>query len=371
MTPQTDPVPADPLFTPYALGSCTLHNRIVLAPMTRNRAGPGGVPQPMNVRYYVQRAGAGLIVTEATQVSDQGVGYPATPGLHTREQLAGWRAVIDAVHRAGGCIFVQLFHCGRISHPSLQPDGALPVAPSAIRPTGEAVTPQGVRPFVTPRALATDEIPEIVEQYRHAARLAREAGFDGVEIHAANGYLLDQFLRDATNRRGDRYGGTVENRARLLIEVTEAVGEAWDPRRVGVRLSPVNPFNDIRDSDPQATFEYAARALAEAYAGYLHVVEQGSPAPGSGAPVFDFKRLRACFPGPYVANAGYDAQHAREAIASGYADLVSFGVPFLANPDLPARFARGAALNPPDPSTFYGGDEHGYLDYPTLDADRT
>lgn len=353
----------DPLFTPYTLGPCALRNRLVMAPMTRNRAGPGGVPKAMNARYYAQRAGAGLIITEAAQVSGQGVGYPGTPGLHTGEQVEGWRTVVAAVHAAGGSIFAQLFHCGRISHPSLQPGGATPVAPSALRPAGETVTPEGPRPFVTPRALGLEEIPGVVEQFRHAARLAREAGFDGVEIHAANGYLLDQFLRDGTNRRRDRYGGSHENRVRLLLEVTAAVIEVWDPHRVGVRLSPINPFNDIRDTDPQATFEYAARALAEAHAGYLHVVEQGE---GS----FEFARLRARFTGPYIANGGYDAERARAAVRSGYADLVSFGVAFLANPDLPGRLARGAPLNAPDPATFYGGDERGYLDYPRLEADR-
>lgn len=354
------------LFSRFDLGPLQLANRIVMAPMTRSRAGTGNVPQPMAAEYYAQRASAGLIITEATQVSPQGVGYPNTPGIHTEEQVEGWRRVTHAVHRRGGTIFLQLWHVGRISHPSLQPDGGLPVAPSPIRPHGEAYTHEGLQPFVTPRALDTDEIPDVIDQFRNGARNALGAGFDGVEIHAANGYLIDQFLRDGTNHRTDRYGGSIPNRARFLLEVTEAVSTVWGSKRVGVRLSPTSTFNDMSDSDPAATFAYTARRLNEYGIAYLHVVEPVSPEVRGDERVTP--RLRQVFEGPFMVNGGYDAASGHEAIASGRADLVSFGVLFLANPDLPRRFAIGAALNRPDPSTFYGGDERGYTDYPFLEA---
>ncbi|MBE0617871.1 MAG: alkene reductase, partial [Proteobacteria bacterium] len=257
------------LFAPFQLGPNALPNRIVMAPMTRNRAGEGCAPRELNATYYAQRASAGLIVTEASQVSPQGVGYPFTPGIHSSQQVAGWRLVTAAVHRAGGRIFLQLWHVGRISHPSLQPGGALPVAPSAVRPEGEGMTYEGPRPFVTPRALETGELPGLVGQFRDGARNAHEAGFDGVEIHAANGYLLDQFLRDGTNHRADAYGGSVENRARLLLEVVEAVAGVWGADRVGVRISPLNAFNSMADTDPDATFTHVARALRPFGLGYL------------------------------------------------------------------------------------------------------
>ena len=353
------------LFTPLRLGPYALSNRIVMAPLTRNRAGAGDAPTGMNVEYYRQRASAGMIVTEGSQVSPRGKGYPGTPGIHSAAQIAGWRKVTDAVHQEGGRIFLQLWHVGRISHPSLQPGGARPVAPSALRPEGEVFTEDGKQPFVTPRALETDEIPVVVGEFRKAARNALAAGFDGVEVHAANGYLLDQFLRDGTNRRTDRYGGPVENRARLLLEVTKAVIDVWGAERVGVRLSPVNTFNDIADSDPDATFGYAASELGKLGIAFLHVVE--SDFAGSTATrTFDKQKLRQAFDGLYLANGGYDKTRATEALAQGAADFVSFGAPYVANPDLVERFAQGAPLNAPDPETFYGGDERGYTDYPAL-----
>ncbi len=350
------------LFTPVAVGAHDLKNRIVMAPMTRNRAGEGNVPHALNAEYYAQRAGAGLIVTEGTQISPQGLGYPATPGIHSEAQIAGWKAVTEAVHARDGKIFLQLWHVGRISHPSLQPDGALPVAPSAIRPEGEGMTYEGPKPFVAPRALETAEIPGIVDDYRRGAANALAAGFDGVEIHGANGYLIDQFLRDGTNTRSDAYGGSVENRARFMLEVTEAVADVWGADRVGLRLSPAGSFNSMSDSDPDATFGHAAQALNRFGLAYLHVVQDLS-----GAPV-DWAALRAAFDGPYMINGGFDRDRANEALARGAADLVSFGSRYLANPDLAERFARGAPLNAPDQATFYGGDHRGYTDYPTLQA---
>ncbi|WP_305799049.1 alkene reductase [Methylococcus sp. EFPC2] len=354
------------LFTPLQLGRLQLPNRILMAPLTRNRAArPGNVPHALNALYYAQRATAGLIITEASPISPTAHGYPATPGIHGAEQVAGWRLVTDAVHEKGGRIYIQLWHVGRISHPSLQPDGALPVAPSAIRPEGQAFTYEGLQDFVTPRALETSEIPALLEDYRNAAKNAFSAGFDGVEIHGANGYLLDQFLRDRSNHRTDAYGGTIENRSRLLREVTAAVSEEIGPDRVGVRISPINPFNDIADSNPQALFEHVAEELSPLGLAYLHVMEGGIGA-GESGPTFDFAALRRKFNGNYVANAGYDKVRANAAIADGKADAIAFGVPYIANPDLVERYARNAALNEPDPNTFYGGDEKGYTDYPTL-----
>jgi len=350
------------LFSGIQLGNLTLPNRIVMAPMTRNRA-PQTIPTPLTGEYYVQRASAGLIITEGAQVSDQGVGYPATPGIHSGEQVAGWRQVTEAVHAAGGHTFCQLWHCGRISHPDYH-GGELPVAPSAIKSKGQAFTYEGLKDFVTPRALETGEIPGIVEQYRHATVCAKAAGFDGVEIHAANGYLIDQFLRDGTNRRADAYGGSLENRTRLLLEIVEAVASEIGYDKTGVRISPVNAFNDMHDADPQETFDYVATALSGRGLAYLHAVEitmAGEPCEG-----FDIQQLRACFDGPYMANGGYDKARGNAVIADGAADLVAFGVPFLANPDLPKRFRCDASLNEAVQATFYGGDEHGYTDYPVL-----
>ncbi len=353
------------LFQPVRLGALDLRNRAVMAPLTRSRAGSAGIPGPMNAIYYAQRATAGLIIAEATQISQQGQGYAFTPGIANEQQVAGWRQVTDAVHEAGGRIVLQLWHVGRISHPSLQPGGALPVAPSAIKPEGQAFTESGFQPFVTPRALETDEIPGLVEDYRRAARNAQEAGFDGVEIHAANGYLIDQFLRDGTNQRTDRYGGSLENRTRLLLEVTEAVTSVWGGERVGLRISPVSPANDIRDSDPQALFDHAVAALAPFNLAYLHVVE-GATGGSRDAQGFDFQSLRRAFNGAYLANNGYDLALAQTALREGRADAIAFGRPFIANPDLVERLRTGAPLNEPQKETFYGGDERGYTDYPVL-----
>ncbi|HSN20196.1 MAG TPA: alkene reductase [Usitatibacter sp.] len=363
MTADLARAPAVDLFTPVSLGPYTLRNRMVMAPLTRNRAAGGGVPQDINVLYYGQRATAGLIVTEATHISPQGVSLPHTPGIYTNEQIAGWKRVTRAVHARGGCIFLQLWHGGRISHPSLQPGGELPVAPSAVRPAGETMTPHGWKPFATPRELATAEIAGIVEQFRVAALGALAAGFDGVEIHAANGYLLDQFLRDGTNRRSDEYGGSLERRARLLLDVTAAVSGVWGSDRVGVRLSPVGRFNDMSDSHPQLTFEYAFLRLGALRVAYVHVVEMD----GDGRN-FDFRRLRNSADCLYIANTGYTKERANHALAERRADLVSFGTLFLANPDLPRRFVLDAPLNQPDRATFYGGDTRGYTDYASLDS---
>lgn len=354
------------LFTPVRLGPYELRNRVVMAPMTRSRAGEGNVPTPLTAEYYAQRAGAGLIVSEGSQVAPEGVGYPNTPGIHTDAQVDGWRAVTDAVHARGGRIFLQLWHVGRVSHPSMQPGGALPVAPSAIGIEGEMLyTAAGPVPFVTPRALGTEEIAGVVEQFAEGARRAYRAGFDGVELHGANGYLIDQFLRDGSNHRTDRYGGTAENRARFLSEVTAAVVDVWGGERVGVRVSPVGPYNGMRDSDPVSTFSVAAHALNRFGLAYLHVVEPvGAPASGDRVtPV-----LKAVFRGPLIANGGYGAETGNGAIAGRKADLVSFGAAFLANPDLPERLRAGAPLNEPDVATFYGGDARGYTDYPVLET---
>jgi N-ethylmaleimide reductase len=291
-------------------------------------------------------------------------GYPATPGIHSAEQIAGWKKVVNAVHAQDGKIFLQLWHVGRISHPSLLPDNALPVAPSAIKPAGQAFTYTGLQDFVTPRALETDEIPVLIEDYRQAAKNALEAGFDGVEVHAANGYLLDQFLRDGTNQRTDQYGGSIADRTRLLQEVVSAVSKVWGSGRVGVRLSPINQFNDIRDSYPQALFNHVAESLNLFNLAYLHVVEVGMT--GDTPQPFDFAELRRIFHGHYIANGGYDKARGNAAIASGHADCIAYGVPFIANPDLVERYKVDAQLNTPDQNTFYGGAEAGYTDYPTL-----
>ena len=351
------------LFSPITIGDLELPNRIVMAPLTRNRAGEGNVPQAMGVTYYQQRASAGLIITEATQVSPEGIGYPATPGIHSQQQIDGWRKVTEAVHNKGGRIFLQLWYCGRISHPSLLPGEQTPVSASAIKPEGEAVTYTGMQPYVEPRALTCEEISGLIEQYRQATQNAQTAGFDGVEVHAANGYLIDQFLRDGTNKRDDEYGGSLENRARLLQQVIEAVSEAWQPGKVGVRISPENGFNDIKDSQPQVTFNYIAKALSGKGLAYLHVVEGDMI---TGESQINYRKIKDHFDGPYMANCGYTHEKAQTALEQGDADLVSFGTLYIANPDLPERFKAGAELNTPDQNTFYGGDEHGYTDYPAM-----
>lgn len=356
------------LFSAGQLGSIQIDNRIVMAPLTRNRAGEGGVPNAINATYYAQRASAGLIVTEATPISTMAHGYPGLPGIYNDAQIAGWKLVTDAVHQKGGKIVIQLWHVGRISHPSLLPNGALPVAPSAIKPAGQAFTYEGMQDYVEPRALDVAELAAIVQDYAHATQCAIAAGFDGVEIHAANGYLLDQFLRDGSNQREDGYGGSFDNRSRLLMEVTQAVTDVIGADKTGVRLSPVNPFNDMKDSSPQAMFNSVASALNQFDLAYLHVVEGGIHGGGEADP-FDFDAFRKLYLGRYMANLGYDKARGNAVIASGHADCVAYGVPYIANPDLVARFAKGATLNEADPNTFYGsneGVEKGYTDYPEL-----
>jgi N-ethylmaleimide reductase len=360
------PVEPNPLFSSYRLGDLKLKNRFVLAPMTRSRAVEGNVPNPLAATYYAQRATAGLIVTEATQVSPQGVGYIRTPGIHSPEQVDGWRKVTDAVHAAGAIIFAQLWHVGRISHPDFH-GGALPVAPSAVAANGEVFTAKGPTKMVAPRALETHEIEGIVEQFKRGAENAKAAGFDGVELHGANGYLLDQFLRDGTNKRTDAYGGSIQKRARFPLEVTEAVIGVWGASRVGYRVSPNSAFNSMSESDPIATFSYLAMELNRLGLGYLHVTE---PVAGPSAPPAGVQRalpiLGKLFNHTIIANGGYDAGSANAAIANGDADLIAFGVPYLSNPDLPARYRKDAPLNAPDTATFYAGEEKGYADYPAL-----
>lgn len=348
------------LFEPFQLGDLALANRMVMAPMTRNRADENGVVSPMTVTYYQQRASAGLIITESAPVSPEGVGYPFTPGIYNDAQAASWHRVTDAVHSTGGHIFIQLQHCGRISHPSLLPDNATPVGPSALRPAGQAVTYTGMQDFVTPRALETRDIPGIVAQFRRGAEMAKRAGFDGVEVHGANGYIIDQFLRDGSNRRTDMYGGSVQNRMRLLNEILDAVCAVWLARRVGVRLSPENSFNSMSDSDPRAHFGYFVEQLSPRGLAYVHVLE-GDMMMKAGA--LDYRALRSKFAGPYIANNGYDLVRAQTAVRSGAASMVAFGIPFLANPDLVRRYRDNLPLNAADPATFYGGSEAGYTDY--------
>jgi len=355
------------LFSPIQLGPYTLTNRMAMAPMTRNRAGTGNIPNALNAEYYVQRAGAGLIITEGAQISPDAVGYPGTPGIHSAEQIAGWKQVTDAVHARGGHIFLQLWHCGRVSHSDLLPGNKLPLAPSAIKPSGQAFTFKGMQDYTIPHALTLAEIPVIIEQFRVAAQNALDAGFDGVEIHGANGYLLDQFLRDGSNKREDAYGDTVSKRARLMLEVTDAVCKVWSGNRVGIRLSPLQPFNDMFDSHPEETFSHVVKELNRFNLAYLHITEMGLDQPGVAGPVFDLGKLRKIWQGVYMTNGGYDLARSNAALAKGETDMVSFGVAFIANPDLPVRFARNAPLNTPDQSTFYGGNEKGYTDYPALE----
>jgi N-ethylmaleimide reductase len=354
------------LFSPLDLGPYSLRNRVVMAPLTRSRAGADGVPTELMAEYYAQRASAGLIISEATCISPQGLGYMNTPGIWNGEQVAGWGRITQAVHDRGGRIYCQLWHVGRISHPELQPGGARPVAPSAIKPAGQVYTPSGLKEYVTPRTLEIGELPDIVSQYRIAASNAIAAGFDGVEVHGANGYLLDAFLRDGSNQRTDAYGGSLENRARLLLEVLRSVSGAVGAARVGVRLSPIQPFNDMRDSDPEAHFRRIVELIAPLQLAYLHVTELGKDAPGAAGPWFDPLTLRALWPGVFMTNHAYQHDTGNAAIASGAADLVAYGALYIANPDLVERFQAGAALNSPDPSTFYMGGEHGYTDYPRM-----
>ena len=341
------------LFEPFKLGPITLENRLVMAPLTRNRAVPPGmVPSPLAIDYYGQRASAGLLVTEASQVSHQGQGYQDTPGIYSREQVAAWRKVADRVHERGGHIFIQLWHVGRISHTALQADGEKPVAPSAIPAKSKTFVNGTFADVSEPRALELSEIPGIIEDFRRAAANAREAGFDGVEIHGAN-------------KRTDAYGGSIENRARLMVEVAEAVAAEAGAERTGIRISPVTPANDVSDSNPQPLFDHIVDQLSALKLVYIHVVEGATGGPRDIAP-FDYASLRKRFAGAYVANNGYDFDLASKVLEQGAADLIAFGKPFISNPDLVERLKRGAPLNAWDKATFYGGGAKGYTDYPTL-----
>jgi len=346
------------LFDPLKLGALELPNRIIMAPLTRCRADAGRVPNAMMAEYYVQRASAGLILSEATSVSPMGVGYPNTPGIWSNDQVRGWTEVTKAVHAAGGRIFLQLWHVGRISHSSYL-DGELPVAPSAIKADGHVSLVRPITGFETPRALETAEIADIVESYRTAAENAKAAGFDGVELHGANGYLLDQFLQTSTNTRTDAYGGSLENRARLLLEVTDAAIQVWGADRVGVHLSPRADLHDMGDDNREQTFIYVARELGKR--GIAFICAREKEADDSLA-----AQLRDAFGGPYIVNERFDKDSANAALNNGIADAVAFGVPYIANPDLPERFKANAPLNEADSSTFYASGAKGYLDYPRL-----
>jgi N-ethylmaleimide reductase len=355
------------LFDSFQLGDLMLANRMVMAPMTRNRADQNGVCTPMMATHYRQRSSAGLIITESSPISSQAIGYPFTPGIYRDSHVDGWKSVTDAVHKEGGRIFIQLQHCGRISHPSLQVNSVTPIGPSAIKPEGQAVTYTGMQDFVTPRALETNEIVGVVAQFQHSAKLAMQAGFDGVEIHGANGYIIDQFLRDGSNHRTDTYGGSLQNRMRLLNDILDEVSTIWPAHRIGVRLSPENSFNSMSDSDPQQHFEYFSEQLSSRGLAYLHVLEGDMMTKES---VVDYEKLRTKFDGIYIANNGYDLERAQPAINEGNADLVAFGIPFLANPDLVRRFQEGLPLNEVDADRFYGGDETGYNDYPSYGQEK-
>ncbi len=363
------------LFQPLQLGDITAKNRIIMAPLTRMRSQqPGNNPHALNATYYAQRAGAGLIITEATQISQQGQGYPATPGIHSAEQVAGWKLVTDAVHKANGKIVLQLWHVGRISHPSHQPNGGKPVAPSAIaaKNSGTYTADFKPTPILEPRALETSEIPGIVADYKMAAQNAKVAGFDGVEVHGANGYLLDEFLQDGSNQRTDNYGGSIENRARLLLEVVDAVATVWGKGRVGVRLSPYGTFNDMSDSNPVALFTYVLEQLSARGIAYVHVIEPRSSGAGGGDTVTNdvpstSQLFRKHFKGAFISAGGYTPDSAKEVVAKGDADAVAFGRYYISTPDLAERIKAGIALNKYDRATFYGGGEKGYTDYPTAD----
>ncbi len=355
------------LFEPYKLGSVTLSNRTVMAPLTRNRALAGLVPNPLAIEYYGQRASAGLLISEATQISQQGQGYQDTPGIYSQEQVAGWRKVTDRVHERGGHIYLQLWHVGRISHTDLQPNNGAPVAPSAIRAKGKTFVGGTFADVSEPRALELSEIPGIIDDFKRGAANAIAAGFDGVEVHGANGYLLEQFAKDGANKRTDSYGGSIENRARLMLQVSQAVAAEVGAARTGIRISPVTPANDISDSNPQALYDHIVDQLSALKLVYIHVVEGATGGPRDIAP-FDYKALRSRFKGTYIANNGYTLDLANKVLAADDADLIAFGKLFISNPDLVERLKRGAPLNDFDKATFYGGDAKGYTDYPTLEV---
>ncbi len=359
------------LFAPVTMGAIELPNRVLMAPLTRNRAHSDGTPKDMAQIYYGQRASAGLIVSEATQVDEMGKGYLDTPGIHSDGHAAAWHRITDAVHASGGRIFLQLWHVGRISHSSLLPEGRAPLAPSAIRAEQQTFTANGFEACSTPEAMSVEQIHDAIEQFRRGAELARQAGFDGVEIHSANGYLLDQFIQDKTNTRDDEYGGPVENRIRLVSEVVDAVATVWPRDRIGIRVSPLGHANDIGDSDTEGTFSAVYKMLSDKRLAYLHVMEQFPGHDNDGESAALIKRLRALYDGFVISNGGYSAQSAAEALASGHADAVAFGRDFIASPDLPERLRVGAPLNTQDQDTFYGGGEEGYIDYPFLEKRRT
>lgn len=357
------------LLSPIDIGPLKLKNRVFMAPLTRCRAGPGSVPHELNAEYYAQRAGAGLIVSEATQISQEGQGYPNTPGIYSPEQVAGWKLVTDAVHKAGGKIVCQLWHVGRVSHNVFQPGGAQPVAPSAIANRGMARLPDGSKvPHPTPRALEAHEIPRIVSEYRAAAANAKAAGFDGVQLHAANSYLLEQFLRDSSNKRTDRFGGSIENRSRFLLDTVEAIIDVWGRELVGVRLSPSGWSAEFTDSTPRETYSHVVRELDTLGVGWLEIREADSDSIAAGSPGFPIGYFRPLFQGILVANTGYTRQRADEAIGRGDCDAVAFGKLFISNPDLVERFRCGASTSPWDAQTFYPSHgavlARGYTDYP-------
>ena len=356
-------------FDPLSMGALALANRIVMAPLTRNRALAGGIPGPLTVEYYRQRASAGLIIAEASQISPMGQGYLDTPGIYNEAQVSGWRAVTEAVHACGGKIVLQLWHVGRISHSSLLPDHAAPVSCTSRAADAQTFTAEGFVAVSTPRALSDDELPALVADYVHAAECALQAGFDGVEIHAANAYLLDQFLRDSVNDRTGNYGGCIANRARLVLEVAGAVSQAIGADRTGIRLSPMTTFSGTpRDSNPQALYAYLIQQLAPLGLAYVHMIEGetgGERAPAD-APAFDYAVLRKAFPGGWIANNAYTRQSAMDTVASGEADAIAFGRAFISNPDLVRRLRDDLPLNPLDPDTIYGGGARGYTDYPAF-----
>ncbi|VVB72014.1 NADPH dehydrogenase [uncultured archaeon] len=353
------------LFSPCQLGPIELSNRIVMAPMTRCRAVEGNVPSPLSITYYVQRAQAGLIITEGSQVSPLGVGFIRTPGIYSQEQASGWRKVTDAVHRARSKIFLQLWHVGRVSHSDLL-GGQQPLAPSALPVEGYVHGPSGKKKIEIPRAIKIDEISSIIDQFRKGAKMAKEAGFDGVEIHGANGYLLDQFLRDSSNKRTDQYGGSLQNRARLPLAVAKAVVDVWGADRVGYRISPHFQMYSMSDSNPRETFSYLAGRLDDLGLLYLHMIERVGGLNQTAPEARLAPLIRNIFQRTLILNGGYDAKSGNQAIATGASDLISYGSLFLANPDLPERFKRNAPLNAPDIKTYYAGEERGYIDYPGL-----
>ena len=360
------------MFTPVSLGSIQLKNRLVMAPLTRMRAIAGDVPNPLAKTYYAQRASAGLIITEATQISPLGKGYPATPGIYSAEQTAAWKEIVESVHAKGGSIVAQLWHVGRISHSSLHPERGAPVAPSAIAPAGQTYGADWkLHDYETPTAMSKEDIAQLLKEFEMAAQNSKDAGFDGIEIHSANGYLLDQFLQDKTNQRTDEYGGSIENRLRLLGQVIETVSKVFSSNRVGVRLSPYGTFNDMGDSDPVALFTAVMERLNSYHLAYVHMIEPRATSAGGGdqvnsdAPITS-ELFRAAYQGKFITAGGYDQAMGEKVLELGLADAVAYGRLYIANPDLVERFQKGADLNPYDRATFYGGNEVGYTDYPTL-----